>query len=210
MSSPSFERLLELSEGYTMKDLLSSRMKSIIITNDANRKFKNRRNPDPNYIKQLKKTRLEHLMNIVKDDLFIILKYHINNKILLSKSLDIIHFLLNCTSIKKVYYEEISELENIYVHNIFYDDFVNKMNETLKKRYGFTKKYICSICQKNKKVRKCEKCLKKAYCSKECQMKNYKIHKTQCIPPVSKNTLNQFMPHLDKYIYFLRNNININ
>lgn len=41
--------------------------------------------------------------------------------------------------------------------------------------------YHCAYCYKDcKHISKCSKCLKRNFCSKECQIKDWKIHKLFC------------------------------
>jgi MYND finger len=57
------------------------------------------------------------------------------------------------------------------------------MNNVLKEAKPFPKIGICCVCGKrntNVKLFKCSRCKIAEYCSKECQMADWKRHKTQC------------------------------
>jgi hypothetical protein len=56
-------------------------------------------------------------------------------------------------------------------------------NETTKKTSNLAKKNICQYCEKeekNKKFQKCFRCLETKYCSKTCQINDWKDHKKNC------------------------------
>jgi hypothetical protein len=58
---------------------------------------------------------------------------------------------------------------------INYDDSDNEIRE-YKWNYG----YECSLCKKFCGLNKCKKCLNIIYCSRECQVSDFKKHKLNC------------------------------
>lgn len=146
------------------------------------------------------------IRNIWLFDFYIIIKYHYDKKLLIRSSLDVSNFLLECTPIKKVYFEEILNIKTFFASP---DKVLSKVNKFLK-TFGITKKYQCAVCGKNAN-KYCTKCTYVAYCSKECQKKNYKNHKKLCvqIDKTKNNNLPRLLPKFYKFYTFLKNNIGI-
>jgi len=140
-------------------------------------------------------------------DYNIIVKYHYDNKYLLNSNIDLAKFLLDCTPISTIYYEEILNLKKNYFNKNKKNVIVNQINN-LFKNDGIHRKYQCVVCGKNAdKV--CIKCTYVSYCSKNCQRKNHKNHKKICkLKNKNKNeNLPRLMPNFYKMYIFLKNNI---
>lgn len=147
------------------------------------------------------------ITSIMLADYYMIVKYHYDNKLLLNSNIDLAKFLLECTPISTIYYEEILNLKKHYFNKNKKHEVISKINKFFKAE-GIKRKYKCFVCGKNaNKV--CMKCTYVSYCSKDCQKKNHQKHKKICKSQnVNKNEkLPRLMPNFYKIYILLKDNI---
>lgn len=209
MNQSEFENVIRSLSNITLLDMICERSKIVSKLLEMDETFKlNTKSIDTKRILELSLKCNSSFEKISLYDFQIIVKFHLDNKILLSSTLDLIDFLENNTPIRTIYREEYIMLRNRYFNLYKNDEIVKDTNKILKEKFNIRKRYNCTMCQVEAKY-KCEKCRKSAYCSKKCQKKN-KNHKYICKSPRKADSLKWLMPNFLALRNLLKNNIPVN